>query len=292
MGVEQRIIGRSGDQLEITGHGLASNAAVRVFASPAASLPTPLVANTVYYVRSIDADHIELSATSGPGAAITLTSGLSGDVWVQTVPSWINTILVADATYGAGTLKDFGGVEGRRAERLRGQDIHDLNISGTARAKYASRTLARVVRQPMIKDDDALSLNLGSFDAVVDDVWYAMLGMFHMEPLWCPLRSTDDPAAHASFPASLPKVSVFRRRLSTNADSIVDGPDPDTSADPTAYSAIHAITCTVDPVEVIDNTDYIYLVKLTWEGGANSADGDVMGATYSFTSSSYDDGAA
>src|SRR5688572_21666330 len=56
VGIEQRIIGRSGNQLEITGHGLASNAAVQVYATSGGSLPAPLAASTVYYVRSIDAD--------------------------------------------------------------------------------------------------------------------------------------------------------------------------------------------------------------------------------------------
>jgi hypothetical protein len=60
------------DQLTITTHGFASNTAVRVSSSTTPAGITD--SSTTYYVIVIDANTIQLSATSGPGAAVDITT--------------------------------------------------------------------------------------------------------------------------------------------------------------------------------------------------------------------------
>lgn len=60
---------------------------VTVFATGGSSLPSGLVAGTVYYVKSPSGDSFSLSATSG-GAAITLTSDGSGIVQAVTAETY------------------------------------------------------------------------------------------------------------------------------------------------------------------------------------------------------------
>lgn len=80
------------DTLTITGHGLASNTAVRVGApGNAPGGLTPYA--TTYYVIVVDADTIKLSTASGPGTAIDLTSDGGANVTVYrwgdaTLQSW------------------------------------------------------------------------------------------------------------------------------------------------------------------------------------------------------------
>ena len=67
--------GVSGNTLTKTTHGLANNTAVCVRSS--GTLPTPLAADTIYYVVSTAANAISLALTSG-GAALTLGGSPSG----------------------------------------------------------------------------------------------------------------------------------------------------------------------------------------------------------------------
>lgn len=62
------------------GSGYTSNQQVTVFATGGSTLPTGLTAGTIYFVKSPSGDSFQLSATTGPGAAITLSSDGSGIV--------------------------------------------------------------------------------------------------------------------------------------------------------------------------------------------------------------------
>lgn len=63
------------DKFTITSHGLANNQAITFSGG---SLPSGITAGTTYYVKYIDADNFNLSATSGPGATLDITSAGSG----------------------------------------------------------------------------------------------------------------------------------------------------------------------------------------------------------------------
>jgi hypothetical protein len=62
------------------GSAYTSNQQVCVFPTGGSSLPSGLTAGTIYFVKSPSGDSFQLSATSGPGSAITLSSDGSGIV--------------------------------------------------------------------------------------------------------------------------------------------------------------------------------------------------------------------
>lgn len=62
------------------GSAYTSNLQVCVFPTGGSSLPSPLVAGVVYYIKSPSGDSFQLSATSGPGSLLTLSGDGSGIV--------------------------------------------------------------------------------------------------------------------------------------------------------------------------------------------------------------------
>lgn len=60
------------------GSAYTSNQQVCVFPTGGSSLPSPLVAGTIYFVKSPSSDTFQLSASSGPGSAISLSGDGSG----------------------------------------------------------------------------------------------------------------------------------------------------------------------------------------------------------------------
>ncbi len=64
------------DRITLTGHGLTTDFKI-TFSNVGGGLPAPLTARTVYYVRVVDADTIEVSLTAG-GAAIDITTQGTG----------------------------------------------------------------------------------------------------------------------------------------------------------------------------------------------------------------------
>ena len=286
VGAEQRVIGVAGNQLEITGHGLAANTPVQIFATSGGSIPTPLSANTVYYVRNIDPDHIELSASSGPGAAVTLTSGMSGDVWVQTVPDWISSLMVSNATYGTGKLKDLIVWLAGTQSITGAKTFANLTMSGTNRVTLATRTVTRGIQPYGFSDTDGpvivpkVIATSDTVDFVIDVPDGSTITQISV---------TIDPDAHGSLPATMPEVRLVRVNVTTGA-SVDIGTHSDTSADAAAFSAAHTITLSALS-EVVDRSAYYYMVRFAQEAGAGSIDGEYKGGVWSASVSSYDDGA-
>lgn len=69
------IVDLAGDLIRSPAHGLADNQQILFIGG---TPPAPLVAGTLYFVRSATADTIQVAATSG-GAAIDLTAQAAGD---------------------------------------------------------------------------------------------------------------------------------------------------------------------------------------------------------------------
>jgi hypothetical protein len=67
---------QAADQIALGGHGLTTDFKI-TFSNVGGALPAPLTARTVYYVRVVDADTIEVSLTAG-GAAIDITDQGTG----------------------------------------------------------------------------------------------------------------------------------------------------------------------------------------------------------------------
>jgi hypothetical protein len=265
MGAEQRVIGRSGDQLEITGHGLASNAAVRVFASPsgayAGTLPSPLAADVVYYVRSVDADHIELSATSGPGAAITLTSGISGDVWVATVPDW-SALLISNGTYGSGSLNSLVmWLSG--AQTVSGaKTFSDLTMSGANRVKLAARGITRILPAAWMRTS-ANTIHLFPITTPVGSIFRSPIALPH----GCTVTAIHARLARTGlsgiFPAQKIRVTFQRAPITTGTiGTVAQLEDPEGTI--ATYEGTHTIDMT-GIAHVVDTTAYTYFVQLEGE---------------------------
>ena len=114
-----------GASIDITGHPYRDGDAVIV--SSSGTLPTPLVASTVYYVRRISADRIELATTPG-GSGIALTGG-SGTLtvrrpWRGTFDTYAGTELEG-ATYNGAAREDFETVRAPVPFTVSGNDILD-----------------------------------------------------------------------------------------------------------------------------------------------------------------------
>jgi hypothetical protein len=60
------------------GTSYSSNQSVVVFPAAGSSLPSGLTAGTLYYVKSPSGDSFQLSASSGPGSAVTLSADGAG----------------------------------------------------------------------------------------------------------------------------------------------------------------------------------------------------------------------
>lgn len=286
-GAEQQIIGRAGNILEITAHALPSNTAVTVFATSGGTLPAPLAANTVYYVRVVDADHIELSATSGPGAAITLTADGSGDQWLATTADWISSLIVSDVTYGSGAFKNLVVWLAGSQTVTGAKTFADLTMSGTNKVKLAARSRTRPAGNGVVIDDVGASLPTSSAAVGTDVAVFIPLDPPDGSTITA-FRVRIDPAVHANLPGSMPQVALQTIAVDGTVASLETVAD--TSPDAAAYSAAHNIEKLGISV-VVDRSLYRYRLNLLTESGDNSAAGDVIGASYDLTPASYDDAA-
>jgi hypothetical protein len=94
IGTPQAVSSVSGNTLTITNHGYSSNQTVRVDYTSAGGLST----GVTYYVIVVDANDIQLSTTSGPGSAVTLSSPTNVSVFAYNTGS-INTASTIDDNY-------------------------------------------------------------------------------------------------------------------------------------------------------------------------------------------------
>jgi hypothetical protein len=262
-GAEQIIVGRSGNQLEVTGHGLPSNTAVRIFATSGGSIPGGLSANTVYYVRVIDADHIELSASSGPGAAVTITADGSGDQWIQTVPDWISTTLVSNATYGSGLFKNL--VMWLAGPQTVGgaKTFDDITVSGTNKYKTASRSVARALPGMWMRTSNntvwrlPLSAAVGTiFEATVEFPHGQILSALHVRAARTGLSGV--------FPTQKMRVSVIKTAILTGTETNVLAPTEDPESDIGVYETTHTIDFS-GIAHTIDAANYTYTIRFEGE---------------------------
>jgi hypothetical protein len=292
-GSEQLVTGSSSgfDTLTVTGHGLASNTAVQIYAVDGGTLPAGLSAQTVYYVIATDADTIKLSLTSGPGAAVDITGPLSGTVYVAAIQAWISSMLVADATYGAGQLKDLV-VWLAGAQTVSGAKTFDgqVTLSGTKKVGLAARSKTRIIRGPWILQTGGATDAYGGITADTGEQWFAQLEVPHGAQI-TGLTFYVNPATHAALPGTMPKGALWTWTPSTEADdNVVEASD--TSANFGAYNALHTISVAVSPSETVNNEGVIYYAKFTQESGADSAAGEFLGGAVTFIVAEYDDGAS
>lgn len=140
-------------------HGLASNDAVRMFADTGGTIPAGLTGGTTYYAIPVDPYSIQVSASSGPGAAVNLTSAGSGDLYVYKV-SECPTLYISSRSFstsvGADTIITTG------SHGLATGDTFTLSIIGTLpaplvadRVYYAIYVDATTIRAALTAEDAA-----------------------------------------------------------------------------------------------------------------------------------------
>jgi hypothetical protein len=287
-GTEQVIVGRSANQLEVTAHNLPSNTAVRVFATNGGTLSAPLAESTVYYVRVIDGDHIELSATSGPGAAITLTADGSGDQWISTLTPWISSLVISDASFGSGTLKDLVVWKAGTQTVSGAKTFADLTMSGTNKVKLAARAMTRMAGQHVIMGVVGTTIPTTVTNNASTSTVVIPIDPPHGSSVIA-LSVRVDPSAHANLPENMPKIGFYRKD-NTEVDAVIQE-FTDDSADAVEYVATHDIVLTLSSPHVVDRSAYNYFMYFTPEHGADSDPIPLRGAWYTLSTSAYDDGA-
>jgi hypothetical protein len=251
------------DQINVAAHGWSANDPIRLFAVNGGTLPAPLTADTVFYLRAVDADHFELSAASGPGAKIDLTGALSGDVYAAKVPAWVSSMLVADATYGYGKLRDLVvWVAGGQA--ISGaKTFDDISVSGANRYKVAARSVTRSLNPLWVRPSSGDCARM-TFSAPASSVWAAPLDVPHAQTLTS-VRIYINPTDTGALPGDLPSIAIMKHHKATGAETVVGGSSvTDSPADATAYSAAHSFGPS-GLSEVIDTESYTYRVDFTQE---------------------------
>lgn len=282
------------DELTVTSHGIPANSAVQVFAANGGTLPGGLSAGTVYYVGVVDADTIYLSATSGPGAAVDLVAGFSGDCYVAIIPDWLSVLLIANATYGYGKLTDLivflGG-----AQTITGtKTFNAAKMSGTAKWGLTSRGVDRGGVGPWYRGTYPTQVvSHEKFDLAV-----GLTAAKEFRPpngsLLTGVTVYVSPAAHAALPANMPTLQLYREDRTTGVQGALATGSPiytDPTTPAASYELSHGFTADAAN-EPIDNKTYRYYAVFTQESGANSATGQVNDITFAATVTEQDDAAS
>lgn len=257
-------------RLTVTSHGIPANTAVQVFAANGGTLPGGLAVATVYYVNVIDANTIELSASSGPGAAVVLTAGFSGDCYVQPIQDWMSVLLVADSTWGYGKLSDLIVFKAGSQAITGAKTVSDITLSGTTNIKVATRTITRALAVTWVYSGTKAGLTLQEPTIVAGDVAYAEFELPHGQTLKN-VTITIHPAAVGALPGTPPSFNGSAWDVTTGAAAGAGfGPINDPSVDAAAYNLVHDISSGT-LTETIVGTSRIYSVSLT-NGTATSID--------------------
>lgn len=282
-GAEKRITNVSGNVMTITGHGYSDNDAVRVFATSSGALPAGLSADTVYYVNAIDANTFTLSATSGPGADVTLTTAGTDDIWVQKLADLGSNLMFADATYGAGKFKNLVmWLAG--AQTIAGAKVFtNITVGGTSRVGLTPRTRTRILGGKL--HVDGVSAPVLPTQLAVDAYASFDLDLPHASTINA-IRIHVSPDTHVALPGTMPAWELISYTANGTAAPLTSMTDA--SVDAAAYSASHFIEKTGLSIN-IDRDTYRYRLNFVQESGGNSAPGDLNGGSIDITVSVYDD---
>lgn len=107
-------VSASTDTLTLDDHGLAIDTPVTLRAEAGGSLPSPLVADAVYYAIPVTTSAFQLAASAG-GSAINLTTAGSNVVvivplpvskWIESASALVDQMLVGHAVPLTGTIPD------------------------------------------------------------------------------------------------------------------------------------------------------------------------------------------
>ena len=264
------------DTLNIVGHGLSANQAVRV-TTIGGSIPAPLNDGVVYYVIVVDSDNLNLSLASGPGAAVDLTGPMAGDVYVSVLPDWQGDLLMVDATYGTGIFASLvmwlAGTQ-----TVTGAKTFD-DITANNQYKYNGSSTTGYDTGEAVDMFGMWSVAPGSYTANTNsttDPFYVRAHFPHEAVLEGFSISYQGAAGHGGLPATMPKIILVQRSVTGTLETPV-ATATDASASAVALEANHLISSASISVTIDTRSGYTYWWKLQPEAGANSLIGGVWG---------------
>lgn len=213
----------------------------------------------------------------------------------------LDTISATEANaIGVALTRAVDGVGGGTYTPASTISISDLTISGSAKVKFTSRTIARASQGACVS---ATGANGWTFDPGTD-LWTSATtsACLLRVPVEIPNAATitliqvwyDGFGGHAAFPGGAPaqKPRVYLKSYEINTQSLTThGTYADASATAGAYEAPHVISSGAISITV-DKGNRRYWLVVESESGANAIAGaQFLGAYVAFTSAAYDDGA-
>lgn len=297
-----------GNSVTITGHGISSNDAVHLVTASAATAPAGLAVGTQYYAIVLDANTLSFSTTPGPGAAVDITGGLSGNVYVvknttgdASIWATLNGILPAGTVRSM--LKYISDHVAFDSTALGGPNttafaFNDITMFGsTNRMKVGSRTVTRVMRNDAHWDTVINGWNVSP--GFLGDLIYVHLvtAAVLTVPLDLPDGATlssltvrfQGAAGHAPFPGGAPTMPFFVLKKIDNNGGVTPfgATTTDASGTAVAYEAAHNLT-QAGINEVVDNATHRYVLAFTGEAGGNGIAGGLFyGITATCAMTSY-----
>lgn len=259
------------DRITITGHSIPSNTVLRVY-SIGGTVPGGLSGETAYYAIVIDANTLQLSASSGPGAAVNITDAGTGTLLLFRVPDVTSKLMTTAIPVGgtsipAGTLKS---IFAQCFTALGGTFTGPVTLgSGAGRLLYdPAHTVTRVQTSPLINattgvvSGTAVSIGAGEdgiqrLDRLPDGATLTQINVYH--------NRTNA----GTLPTTRIKARLVKINISSGASTTIVAATEDTVSTLAAYEAYHGYAIT-GISEVIDNATYFYYVLFDGEAGANT----------------------
>lgn len=296
------------DRITITGHGLVTNDVIRyanvggtAISVDLGSGGSPLQLSEDFspialYAIAIDANTIQLSLTSG-GAALDITAAGADTHYFYKVPSALaapmyRSFLVGSVTIIAGTLvnqmRQFLPLAGGTVTGTVTVDSGTgaLSFGGTKRVTYASRSLTRVQKAPLVNVtlDTAASVGLSvqKGDIATQDLAFPNGATLTGITVYHNRTNTG------TLPTTRLQIGIKKVLLSSGVASDVLAATEDPEAVLANYEAHHAIAIT-GLSEVIDNTAYKYYLNVNGEVDPNGATTSLFPAITTVTMTSDDE---
>ena len=274
------------DRFTITGHGLSTGDVLRyantggtaISVSGAALTLAEGLYSLAFYAIVIDANTIQIESSSG-GGALDITDAGSGTHYFYKVPSvsaspMYRSFVVGPVTITAGTrshqMRQFLPLAGGTLTGTMTVDSGSgaISMGGTKRLTYASRSLTRVQKAPLVNV---------TLDTVSDAGLALQKTDAGSQALAFPNGSTltaftvyHNRTNTGTLPTTRLQVGIKKVALSTGIVSDVVALTEDPEAVLANYEAHHAITIS-GLSEVIDNTAFKYYLNLAGEIDPNGA---------------------
>lgn len=292
------------DRITITGHGLVTGDVIRYanvggtaisVSGSALTLAEGFYAVALYAIV-IDVDTIQIEVSSG-GGALNITDAGSGTHYFFKVPSALaapmyKSFLVGSVTINAGTLVNqmrqflpLGGGTVTGTVTIDGS-TGAISMGGTKRLSYASRSLTRVQKAPLVNvtlatvSDAGLSVEKG--DAATQALSFPNGATLTAFSVYHNRTNTG------TLPATRLQVGVKKVAIASGTASDVVALTEDPEAVLASYEAHHAITIS-GLSEVIDNTAYKYYLNILGETDPNGATTTVYPCSTTVTMTSDDE---